>query len=168
MKFKLLVALVAISLHAFSQSPKLMNYQGAARRIDGSPIANRSLGVKFEILEGAGLGAVVSSETQTVLTNVLGLFSTQIGKSGLNFAAVNWQNTPHHLQISIDTTGGVTNFSGTFQNQLVSIPFAFHADQVPSTYSNNVLSIGKNTYTLASGINTSITTQGVFNRSQCW
>lgn len=161
MKFKLLVVLVVISLHVFSQSPKLMNYQGAARRLDGSPIANRSLGVKFEILEGAGAGAVVSSETQTVLTNVLGLFSTQIGKSGLNFAAVNWQTPPHYIQISIDTTGGITNFTGTFQNQITSIPFAFNADHVPSNYTNNVLSIGKNTYTLASAISTSITTQGI-------
>ncbi len=163
MKLKLLCLLSILTFNAFSQSPKLINYQGAARRTDGSVIGNRVLGVKFEIIEGAGTGTVVGAETQTVNTNVLGLFSTQIGKSGLNFAAVNWQNAPHRLQISIDTTGGISNFIGTFQNQITSTPFAFNADDVPSTYTNNILTIGKSTYTIVSAVTPSINTQGLIS-----
>ena len=76
MKTKLLLFLFSLSFALYSQTPDLINYQGVARRLDGTPIVNKNLGVKFELKQGSPTGSVVFTETQNVLTNNLGLFST--------------------------------------------------------------------------------------------
>lgn len=131
----------------FSQN-SLINYQAAARRADGSGIANKTISVKFEILQGSATGSVLVTETQTVQTTNLGLFATQIGIS-TNLGLINWQSSSHFLKIGIDTTGG-SDFLNLGTQQFVSVPYAIQSENVPSTYTNNVLSIGKNTYTLNS------------------
>jgi len=61
--------------------------------------------LRFEILQGA---TTFYSEDQTgVSVNSLGLFSTQIGKTG-TLPAV-WANGTYSLKVSIDTLNG-TNF----------------------------------------------------------
>ncbi len=161
MKNKLVIFLVLMNAMLLAQSPQLINYQGTARRTDGTPITNRVLGIKFEIWEGTIPGTAVALETQTIATNNLGLFSTQVGKGGATINNVNWQNGPHFLKVSIDTTGGTSNFIGTYSVQIVSVPFALHAQNVPSTYTNNVLTIGKNSFTLNSAASPSISTLGM-------
>jgi hypothetical protein len=77
----------------FSQN-SLINYQAAARRADGSGIANKTISVKFEILQGSATGSVLATETQTVQTTNLGLFATQIGISS-NLGLIDWQSASH-------------------------------------------------------------------------
>jgi hypothetical protein len=144
MKNKILFILSFVALNTFAQTPQKINYQGIARNNDGSAIANKTISVQFELKQSA---ASVFSETQTIITNSLGLFSTQIGKNGL-LSTVNWEGGDLFLQISIDPDGG-NNFLNIGQQQLVSVPYALHAGSVPATYSNGILSIGNKSFTLA-------------------
>ena len=151
MKQLILFVLVSLSLSLSAQSPQVINYQAIARRTDGTAISNKSLGVNFQLLQGGSTGSVIVSETQTVVTNQLGLFNTQIGKT-TTLSILNWDSADMYLKTSIDTTGG-TNFIELSVQQLVSVPFAFRASSVPSSFTNNVLTIGNKSYTLASVTN---------------
>lgn len=135
------------SLFAFSQAPKLINYQGIARSANGNPIINTSVALRFEILQGA---TTFYSEDQTgVSVNSLGLFSTQIGKTG-NLPAV-WGNGTYSLKVSMDTLNG-TNFVALGNpQQLVSVPFALNAPSPTISVTNNtLLTVGTETATLPS------------------
>jgi hypothetical protein len=159
--FLLAVQFFTISL--FAQVPPLVNYQGAARLSDGTPLANRTLGVKFEIHQGSPSGNVAASEVQTLQTNALGLFATQIGKT-MNLGLVDWQSGSVFLRVSIDTTGG-SNYTDLGVQQMVSTPYALHASSVPASYSGNVLTIGSNSFaltpTMVATPPTSITVSGL-------
>ena len=155
MKFYLLLFISLVSFTVFSQSPPLVNYQGVARNVAGVPIINQNISIKFELLQGSASGAVVYTEQQTVITNSLGLFNTQIGASN-PLIGINWQNGPYFLQIGIDAAGGTSyTFLGT--QQLVSVPYALFAQKAGSApsptvaYVGNVLSVGGNTTTINSG-----------------
>lgn len=148
-----------------SQSPKLINYQGIARTADGVAISNQSIGLRFDLHQGSPTSTVVFTEQQTIGTNTLGLFSTQIGKvntTGLN--AVNWEVGAYFLEISIDPLGG-TSYTSTGTQQLAAVPYALHAESVPATFTNNVLTIGNKSFiitqTVTSTPNTSITVSGL-------
>jgi hypothetical protein len=138
-----------------------INYQAAARRADGTPIVNQNINIKFEILQGSSSSSVIVSESQTVTTNALGLFATQIGKSGL-LNAVNWQNGPTFLHVQIDTAN-TNNFLDLGTQQFVSVPYAMHSADVPTSFTNNIITIGSKSYTLnsVSGSNATITPSGV-------
>lgn len=142
--------LLNLVLLGFSQSPSLINYQGIARDGDGNALPNQAITLRFEILQGNINGPVIYTDNQTaVTTNSLGLFSTQIGKNG-TLNQVNWQSGPLFLRISVDPAGGsALVLLGT--QQIVSVPYAIHAENVPSTYTNNVLTIGSATHAISSG-----------------
>lgn len=132
----------------------LVNYQGVARDAILNPIANQPISLKFEILQGSSTGQVVHTDLQPagtvgVITNSLGLFTTQIGKNE-TLSQLNWQGGPYFLRASMNASGGTAYVSAGIQ-QMVSVPFALHAEDVPSTYTNNILSIGAKSY----GINSS-------------
>src|ERR1043165_3463194 len=145
----LFLALVAI---AGAQSPDLINYQGVVRNSAGVPLANRTISLRFELKQGSPTGTVAFQEVHSpVTTNLLGLLNVQIGKVNSNqLAQVDWLSGPYFLVIAIDTAAG-SSFTELGFQQLVSIPYAMNAKKaqdVPSTYSNNVLQIGSSTYTI--------------------
>ena len=152
-----------ITLGLFAQSPSLINYQGAARLADGTPLDNRTISIKFDLREGSSSGSIVATETQTVQTNQLGLFTTQIGKN-TNISAINWQSNTMFLQVGIDTSAGA-GFTDLGVQQMISVPYAMHANTVPSSYTNNILTIGTNTYAMSPTVavvpTTSITLSGI-------
>ena len=162
MKRIITLLFVSISIFTYSQSPQLINYQGAARDQNGAPLVNKKLGVKFEIFQGSASPTLIFSETQTVTTNVLGLFSTQIGQN-TNLNSVNWLTGPHFMEVSVDTSGG-TNFIPTGKQQIASVPFALSAPAPPVSFSANVLSVGNNTVSIAAatitGTNGVVVSQG--------
>ena len=133
------------SLSAISQSvPQKINYQGAARRGDGSTITLRQLGLKFEILQGGPTGNAVYSETQSASTNSLGLFNTTIGTG--TFATIDWTAGPYYLSVSVDTASS-TNYVFLGTQQMLSVPYALSAGSAPSpalSYNNNILTVGSN------------------------
>jgi len=142
--------LLVVSIALFSQAPSYINYQGVARNSLGDPIANTTIGVRFELLQGNASGSVVFTEDQSIGTGTLGVFATRIGNSnpnGLN--GINWKNGPYFLRVSFDPTNS-QNFIALGSQQLLSVPYALMAQSVPTSYTNNILTIGNDTISLSS------------------
>lgn len=143
--------LIGLVFTGFAQAPALINYQGVARDASGNPVPNQLISLRFEILQGGAAGVVILTDDQPAgaTTNAQGLFNTQIGKNA-NLTQITWENGPYFLQVSIDPAGG-NNLVLLGTQQLVSVPFAMHAERVPSTYTNNVLTIGSRSHVIATG-----------------
>lgn len=168
MRYIFTVLSLFITTLILGQSPAKVNYQGIARNAAGIPLANQNISIKFEILQGSSSGSVIYSDTQaeTVTTNEFGLFSTQIGNNG-NLAQVNWTGGPYFLRVLMDVSGGSNLVSVGTPQQFVSVPYAWRAETVPSTYNNNVLTIGTQTHfinttpvTITQGTGTNVTVSG--------
>ena len=128
----LLTILVAIYLtsNIIAQSPEKMKYQAVIRDNNGHVVTNQAIGMKISILQGDLPGTVVYTETQSLLSNAQGLTSTEIGTGSVvlgDFSTIDWANGPYFLQIETDPTGG-TNYTVTGTNQLLSVPYAMHAE----------------------------------------
>ncbi len=149
MKFKFLLLFTVISLAALSQVPALINYQGMLRNSAGVPLVSRSIGLKFEIRQATSSGNIVFSETQNGLsTGELGLINTQIGKvNPLGLEQIKWNNGPFFLVVHVDTSS-TGNFVETGSQQIISTPYALYARSIPSSYKNNVLTIGDSSYVI--------------------
>jgi len=151
------------SMQLFGQSPSRINYQGVVRDNAGAALGNKNVSLQFVILQGPSPGTSVFTEVISVQTNSVGLFSVQIGSS-TNLGSVNFYSGTYSLQVNLDANGG-TSFSPMGGPQLLaSVPYALHANTVPATFSNNVLTIGTNnsfTLNIPSAINPTIHSSGV-------
>jgi hypothetical protein len=143
-----LLGLVSIG---FAQSPFMVNYQGVARDGSLNPLSSQNISLKFELLQGSPTGSVIYTDLQPggATTNSLGLFTTQIGKNG-TLGQVNWQGGPYFLQVSMDASGGTNYVALGNPQQVMSVPFSMHAASVPSSYTNNILTIGSKTHAISS------------------
>jgi len=112
----------------FSQTtPPGIPYQAIARNANGTPYVNANLTVRFSLHEQTATGTVSYSESKSLQTNDLGLFSTTFG-SGTpitgTFAGINWSQTTKFLQVEINL-GSAWVDMGT--QQLMSVPYAMYA-----------------------------------------
>ena len=73
-----------------AQVPQGINYQGVARNSVGSVIANKDITLRLSIRSNTANGTVVYSETRSLKTNAVGLFSTAIGSSGATSVGSSW------------------------------------------------------------------------------
>lgn len=115
-----------------AQVPNAINYQAVARDGGGNLMPNATVGIKLNILQNAPTGPVEYSERHTVTTNQFGLFTLAIGRgvpvTG-TFGNINWGNTTKYLQVEMDPSGGTTFYlMGT--SQLITVPYAFYANEV--------------------------------------
>lgn len=156
MKNLFTVLFLIFGLFGFSQIPQQINYQGIARDSAGLPIVSQAIGLKFEIKTGSSASTAVYTETQTVNTNVLGLFSTQIGKSTSGITGVDWSTGSVFLEIYLDATNS-GSYTELGVQQLYSVPFALAAPSPTLDYTNNVLTVGDNTVGIAAGSSTAVT-----------
>ncbi|MEM0996040.1 MAG: hypothetical protein AAGN35_03125 [Bacteroidota bacterium] len=112
--------------------PQAINYQAVARDASGNLIANQSIGIKINILEGSAFGPVEYSETHAVTTNQFGLFTLQVGR-GLpvtgTFSTVTWTDADQWMQVELDPSGG-TNYFLMGSSELLSVPYALFAEKV--------------------------------------
>ncbi|RMA57784.1 hypothetical protein [Ulvibacter antarcticus] len=95
-----------------------INYQAVARDAGGVLMANTAITVDFEIRDGAG-GPAVFNETHNLVTNVTGVFSTQIGNT-VSLANVNWLNINAWLQVDLNGTD-------VGETRMGSVPTALHS-----------------------------------------
>ena len=123
----------------FAQSPNLFNYQGVARDNTGTPLTNKSVGLRISLLKGSATGTEVYKELFLVTTNNLGLFSIQIGSGTValgTIASIDWSKGPYFLKIELDP-----NATNTFQeigtSQLLSVPYALYAKSSENSFSGN-------------------------------
>jgi hypothetical protein len=140
------------ALASAAQVPQKINYQGVVRDAAGAAITNSSIAVKFELLQGSPATVIFSEVQHSLPTGLTGVFSTQIGKettNGLN--GIISGPGPYTLQVSVDLSDG-ENFVSIGSQELVSVPFAMHAQSIPAAYNAtaNIISIGDKTFTLSS------------------
>ncbi|HRB23540.1 MAG TPA: collagen-like protein, partial [Ferruginibacter sp.] len=116
---------------AHAQVPNKFNYQAYARNSLGQAIPNANIKLRFSLADGSSGGSIVYSETRSVTTSSIGMFSVVIGSAGAisttgNLANVNWGNASKYLKVEIDPAGG-NNFSVLANSELVSVPYALYA-----------------------------------------
>lgn len=114
--------LSAILVTSNAQSPQLISYQAILRSLDGTPMKDASVTIKFTIRKTSTSGAEVYSETHSATTNSLGLVNLNIG-SGVptgSMAAIDWSAGPYFLKVDVNSVEmGIT--------QLVSTPYSLYA-----------------------------------------
>ncbi|MFI5140530.1 MAG: hypothetical protein ACHQIM_22110, partial [Sphingobacteriales bacterium] len=124
-----------LSLQLISQSPQGIPYQAVARDLNGTPILNTSMSVRFTVHDGSGTGAIEFQETHTVTSNALGVFTVVIGGGDITqgtFGGINWADGLQFVQVEIDPTGG-TNYLDMGVTQMFSVPYALYAANGGST-----------------------------------
>jgi formylglycine-generating enzyme required for sulfatase activity len=139
-----------IALSSFAQAPQKFSYQSIIRNAGNLLVANQNVGIKISILQGTATGSTVYAETHSPLTNANGLATLEIGGgivlSG-NFASINWANGPFFVKTETDPNGG-SNYTITNTTQLLSVPYALHANNTSSSVSSSgdTLFIGNAAY----------------------
>ena len=98
---RLLLTNLALLISAMltAQAPELIPYQAIARDGAGQALSNAILNARFTIHNETVNGTVVWQELQSVSTNSLGLFTSQLGGTS-SLAAVNWAVGSKFLQAS--------------------------------------------------------------------
>jgi hypothetical protein len=123
---------VFISLQSWGQAPQKMSYQAVIRDSNGDLISNQVIGVKISILKGSVDGDAVYEETQNPETNEYGLMSLEIGGNLAkvidgSLSEINWTNDQYFIKTETDPNGG-TDYTISGTSQLLSVPYALHAN----------------------------------------
>ena len=109
----LVIAFMFIAAVALAQNERL-NYQGVARKPDGTPMVNQNITVNLSI-PGTAFSAL-----HPVTTNSFGLFNIVVGSlNSPAFEAIDW-STPRSLSVEINSVSMPTSL-------LNYVPYAFYA-----------------------------------------
>ncbi|MCX8144054.1 MAG: hypothetical protein N3F62_07310 [Bacteroidia bacterium] len=134
--------------------PDSIFYQGIARDANGNPLINKNIGIQLNIRQGTPLGPIVFTETHSVTTNTLGLFSLKIGSQNTSaFQSIQWQQGPYYLEILMDPNGG-TSYTPIGTQQLLSVPYALYAKRSSFADSIPPVPLGKYAWKLKGNIGT--------------
>jgi hypothetical protein len=111
--------------------PGTMNYQAVARDATGKTLPNKTIKLRLSIVTDGGAD-IEYTETRSVTTNALGLFSVVMGSGGATnvvgtLREVDWVLSPA-LHVELDINNG-TNFVKMGEQLLTTSPFAFHAEK---------------------------------------
>jgi hypothetical protein len=92
-------------------------------------VVNQIVGMRISILQGSESGTAVYTETQKPTSNANGLVTLEIGTGTTSddFSAIDWANSPYYIKTATDPSGG-TNYTINGINQLLSVPYALHAN----------------------------------------
>jgi uncharacterized protein (TIGR02145 family) len=129
---------VLITGIAMAQLPQGINYQAIARDNQGQVLADQEVSFHISIIQGETSGPAVYVENHNIATNEFGLVNLVIGQgedvSG-SLSAINWATGPYFLQIEFDADGG-TDYLLIGANQLLHVPYAYHASSLTLTSPN--------------------------------
>ena len=129
---------IAITLIATAQAPQGFNYQATVRNSSGALIINQNVNFKFNIMLNSQTSLPVYSETHQAPTDDLGQVNLTVGSGTATsgtFAGINWASGSYFLGIELNTGAGYVAMGTT---QLLSVPYALHANTATSTTGNNV------------------------------
>jgi hypothetical protein len=130
----------ATGITGFAQAPQAIPYQGVARNAAGNILASQPIGLLINILDGTSTGTIVYSETQSVTTSTLGLFTVNIGTGTPvtgTLEGVNWGSNAKFIDVQMDAAGG-TNYVDMGATQLMSVPYALFAGNGGGNSSGNL------------------------------
>jgi hypothetical protein len=122
--------LLLLACNLFAQAPQKMSYQAVIRNTSNTLVSNQSIGMRISILQGSPSGSAVYQETQSPTTNINGLASIEIGAGTIisgTFSAIDWSAGPYFVKTETDPAGG-TNYTISGTTQLLSVPYALHAN----------------------------------------
>ena len=106
-----------------------MNYQAVIRDGSSNIVANQSVGIRIDILQGSASGTSVYQETFTTTTNAYGSIAIQIGTGTVvsgTFSTIDWGANSYFVETAVDISGG-NNYSTISTTQFVSVPYALYA-----------------------------------------
>ena len=111
-----------ILLVGYSQAPNAFKYQAVVRDNAGILLADQSVNIQVDIIQGSVDGPTVYSEIHAVQTNGYGLVNLEIGSgtTSADFTAIGWHGDSYFIKIWVNG-----NEMGT--SQLLSVPYAIHA-----------------------------------------
>ena len=147
MKYTLLFILSALLLPLFitAQAPQSFKYQTVIRDASGQILVNQQISLRISIVAGGMEGEVKYTESHQVTTNSLGLIALNIGEGTVetgDWTAISWGSAEHFVRIELDA-GGSTDYQLMGTSQLLSVPYALHAqtaENVPRT--DGLLQVG--------------------------
>jgi hypothetical protein len=154
----------------FAQSPEKMSYQAVIRDASNNLITNTTIGMQVSILKTTANGISEYTETHSTTTNDNGLVSIEIGTGVTtdSFSSINWGNDIFFVKTETDPTGG-TSYTISATNQLLSVPYALHANTADSVINNpSFLYLRKKAtiQSISTGTNTGITNYDNISSSQ--
>lgn len=133
--FQILAALF-LAANVFAQAPERISYQAVIRNSSNQLVVNKQVGMRISIQKFVfGLPPTYQNvyiETQKPTTNENGLVSVQIGSGtvvGGTFKGINWGDGTYYIKTETDPAGG-TSYSITGQSQILSVPYALHAQTI--------------------------------------
>lgn len=121
-----------------AQAPERISYQAVIRTSNNQLVVNQPVGMRISIQKFTfGFPPSYQNqyiETQRPTTNENGLVSIQIGGGSTvsgTFKSIDWANGTYYIQIETDPTGG-SNYTISGKSQILSVPYALHAQTVGS------------------------------------
>lgn len=121
------------------QAPETINFQAQARGVDGKLMDNKTVKTRISILELSASASPIYVETQTSLTDQMGLYNLLIGNGPAqtgSFQSIDWSIQPKYIQVELDTDDGV-GFKLISTFQLATVPYAFYANTAKQAESYN-------------------------------
>nr|NQU89340.1 hypothetical protein [Bacteroidota bacterium] len=154
MKTRLLILIMGlISVFSHAQAPQTFSYQAVARDNSGNVLANTNVSFQIGVLQSSASGTIVYSETHNSTTNGFGSVNLEIGNgivvSGV-FSDIDWGNSNYFLQVEMDETGG-TNYQLMGTTQLLSVPYALHAETTANPDDGDWTLSGNDMYSTVTG-----------------
>jgi len=138
--FLLLIFLGVKVLVGFAQIPNEFNYQAVIRDNSEELIKNQNVSIKISILDESE--TVLYSETHAVTSNAYGMINLKVG-SGVPvinaYETIEWVGTSKFIKVEADINGG-TAYVDVGTSELVSVPFAIHANSASILGSDKVYS----------------------------
>ena len=135
----LLYILLLIPFGVLAQTPQGFKYQAVIRTANGSLLTNQQVAIKTSLISGSALGNVDYSEQHNVATNGYGVASFTVGSGTLitgTYTAVNWSANDYFLKTELDIQNN-GNFQLMGTSQILSVPYASHANTATSSLVDN-------------------------------
>ena len=157
---KLLFICLVFTQYIFAQTPQAFKYQAVIRDANGILAVNKIISLKISLLSGSVSGTTVYSETQSLSTNEYGVVSINVGQGTVlsgSLSNVNWSTSTYYIKTELDINGG-SNYQFMGTTQIMSVPYALHADKANTSITDNdtsktnelqALSLTTNTLTLS-------------------
>ncbi|MBP6976871.1 MAG: fibrobacter succinogenes major paralogous domain-containing protein [Bacteroidales bacterium] len=127
----LIVFSIAVTL-LLAQVPEAINYQAIIRGNTDAVLSNEPVNIRISLLEDNITGNVVYCENHSTTTNNYGIVNLAIGTGTVisgTFDSIDWGGSYHFVKIELDTAGG-TNYYHMGTSQLLTVPYAFYANEV--------------------------------------